>query len=187
MVEGEMKKLEEVAQAAVDEKYHFIINPTYEDDLFAIGQAIEQAHPEFKQELKTWDGYEEDDPAGKYIFCTMPEVNKERHDIILQAVDALYDECKVKMDAAEQYSTAKLAVLQADSSTTEKDKIAEYVKQVLDQYNNMREANHDTKTQQVEEAYAAYQEREEEKKKKEQEKLQEMGNPMQMVMNAAGE
>lgn len=186
LVEGEMKKLEEVAQAAVHEKYHFIINPIFEEDLYAIGLAIEESHPEFKQEIKTWDGYEEGDPAGKYIFCTMPEVNKERHDIILQAVDALYDECKAKMDLAEQYCTAKLAVLQADSSAAEKDKIAEYVKQVIDQYTNMRETNHDDKTKQVEDAYAEYEARQEEKKAQEDEQKQEQGNPMQMMMDAAG-
>ena len=179
-VEGEMKKIEEVANVAVHETYHFVVIPNYEDDLFAIGKAIMMEHPEFKQEIKTLDGFAEEDPAGKILFYTMPEVNKDRHDFILKAVDAFYDECTQKMSMAQEDCVKQLAILQANSSPVEIEQVAEYVKKVVDYYNDMRDANRDTKKQEVEQAYAEYEAKEKEKEAEEQEKQQAAGNPLQM-------
>ena len=186
-VEGESKHLEEVAQVAVKETYHFIVNPIYEEDLFPIGKAIMMEHPEFKQEIKTWDGYDETDPAGKYLYYTMPEVNKDRHDVLIKAVDAFYDECKQKMKAAEQDCVTQLAGLQADSSPTEIEQVAEYVHNIMKTYSDMRDSSHDTKKQEVEKAYAEYQEKQKEKEAEEKEERQAAGNPLQMVMQGGGD
>lgn len=185
-VEGEMKNLEEVARVAAHETYHFIVDPIYEEDLFPIGKAILFAHPEFKQELKTWEGFDEADPAGKYLFYTMPEVDKPRHEVLIQAVDAFYGECTEKMTKAQQECAAQLAVLQADSSAEEIAQIAEYVEKIVKNYTDLRDTNRDDKKAEVEKAYAEYQARQEEKKAQEEEKKQEQGNPMQMMMDAAG-
>ena len=181
-VEEENKKLEEVAQVAVHEVYHFVVNPIYEEDLFAIGKAIMLEHPEFKQEIKTWDGYDEADPAGKYLYYTMPEVTKERHDILIQAADALYDECTGKMEVAQEVCAKELAVLQVDSSPTEIAQVAEYVKKIVDTYNDWRDKARDNKKQEIEDAYAAYQAKQQEKEAEEEEKRQAAGNPLQMAM-----
>lgn len=182
-IEGETRRIEDVAQVAVREKFHFIVIPKYEDDLYQLGMAIMKTHPEFKQEVKTLDGYEEGNPEGQYLYYTMPEVNKEYHDGLLKAVEALYDECAQKMSAAEQICISKLAVIQADASPEEKEKTAEMVKQIVGQYNDMRDGCRDDKKQEIETAYADYQAQEEEKKKKEEEQKQEQGNPMQMKMS----
>ena len=179
-VEGEMKKIEEVANVAVHETYHFAVIPFYEDDLFAIGKAIMMEHPEFKQEIKTLDGFAEEDPAGKILFYTMPEVDKNRRDVILKAVDAFYDECKVKMSEAQEDCAKQLAILQAGSSPAEIEQVAEYVKKVVDYYNEMRDANRNTKKEEVEKAYADYLAKQEAKAAEEQERQQAAGNPLQM-------
>ena len=183
-VENEMKNLEEVAKVAVHEKYHFVVEPLYEEDFFAVGKAIMKAHPEFKQEIKTFDGYDKEDPEGRFLFYTMPEVNKERYDIILKAVDAFYDECKEKMDVAKQACVTKLAVLQADASPAEVEKTSEMVDEVMKHYNELRDNTHDGKTQEVEDAYADYQAKQQQKQEQEEEKKQEQGNPLQMQLNA---
>ena len=183
MVDGEMRHLESVANVSIHEKYHFIIVPQYEDDFFAIGQAIRESHPEFKQELKTFDGYDEDDPAGKYIYCTMPEVNKDRHDFMLEAVDGLHDECKGKMEAAHKVCMAKLEVMMVGASESDMDKLKDYVDEIVKSFTDMREKTHDTKTQEIEDAYADYQKQQEEKKAQEDEKQQEQGNPLQMKLS----
>ena len=179
-VEGESKKIEEVAKVAVHEKYHFIVEPLYEEDFFAVGKAIMETHPEFKQEIKSYDGFDKEDPEGKFLFYTMPEVNKDRHDALLKAVDAFYDECKEKMDAAKQACVAKLAVLQQDASPEEIEKTSDMVDQIMKQYEDYRDSAHDGKKQEVEDAYADYQKQQEEKNAEEQEKQQEQGNPLQM-------
>lgn len=185
-IEGEKMKLEEVADVAVHETYHFAVCPKYEDDLFAIGKAIMTEHPEFKQEIKSFDGYAEEDPAGMFLFYTMPEVDKTRHDVLLQAVDALYDECTQKMEMVQSECTSKLAVLQADATPEEIEQTANYVKEVAKSYNDLRDSNRDMKKEEIENAYAEYQARQNEKKAKEEEQNKEKGNPLQMMMNAAG-
>lgn len=182
-VDGEQRHLEEVAKAAVHETYHFIIEPIFEDDFFAIGKAIELSHPEFKQEIKTWDGYDEDDPAGKYIFCTMPEVNKDYHDVLIKAVDTLYEECKDKMEVAQKTCMAKLAFLMDGVSESEVEKLTDYCDEISKHYTELRDQMHDNKTQEVENAYAEYQAKQDEKQAALEQQAREMGNPMQMVMS----
>ena len=182
-VEDELKKIEEVAQVAVHETYHFAVIPNYEDDIFAIGKAVMLEHPEFKQEIKSLDGFDEDDPAGKFLFYTMPEVNKDRRDVILKAVDSFYDECTQQMGSATQDCLTQLAVLQTGSSPAEIEQVAEAVKQIGDYYNTVRDTCRDKKKEEVEKAYADYQKRQAEKEAQEQEEQQEKGNPLQMNLN----
>lgn len=155
-IEGETKKMEEVAQVAVHEKVHFIINPIYEEDIFAIGQAIQQQHPEFKQEVRTFEGYDDDDPEGKYIFCTMPPVDSDRRKLLLTAVDTLYQECKAQMELAEATCTQKLVVLQADSTQKEIDTAKEYRETVVKQFTDARETTYQEKVAEIEAAYKEY-------------------------------
>ncbi|MBO4249762.1 MAG: ribosome recycling factor [Paludibacteraceae bacterium] len=185
-VDGEEKRLEDVAQVAVHEKYHFNIFPMYEDDFYAIGKGIEESHPEFKQEIKTYEGYEEDDPAGKYIFCTMPEVNKDYHDVLLKAVDTLCDECKGKMDVAKATCMAKLAPMMENISESEVDKLKDYCEEVMKFYSDLRDKNTDDKKKEIEDAYAEYQAKQDEKAAALEQQAREMGNPTQMMMDAAG-
>ena len=182
-VEGEKKKIEEVAQVAVHETNHFVVSPIYEEDLFPIGKAVMMEHPEFKQEIMSFDGYEETDPAGKFLFYTMPEVDDDRHDALIDAVDAFYDECKAKMGKAEEDCVAKLAELQADSSPVDIEKIAEEVRKIVKHFSDLRDANHDDKTEEVKRAHEEYKAKQKEKEAEEQEKRQAAGNPLQMKLN----
>ena len=182
--EGEVHNIEDLAQVAVREKYHFAVAPIYDEDLFAIGQAVMTEHPEFKQEVKTLDGYAEDDPAGKYLYFTMPEVDKSRHDELQKEVDELYDACRERMDAAEDVCVAKLAELQADASQSEQEQTADKVKEIVDKYKEMCENTHNDKKKEVEDAYAEYQQRQAEKDAEQKERQEAEGNPKQMKLNA---
>lgn len=182
-VEGEMQRIEDVAKVAVQEKYHFAVVPNCEEDLYPLGKAIMKTHPEFKQEVKTLDGYDEGDPEGQYLYYTMPEVNKDRRNAMLQAVDGFYDECVEKMSKAEQDCTTQLAKILADSSPAEQEKTAGMVKQIVDQFNDMRDQNKEDKKKEIEDAYAEYQAKQAEKEAQQQEEQQEKGNPMQMNLN----
>lgn len=180
-VDDEMKKIEEVAQVAIHETYHFVVVPTYEEDLLAISKAVSMEHPEFKQEIKSFDGYAPEDPEGKYLFYTMPEVNKERHDAMIQAVDALYDECSQQMEKALSMCLAQIVPLMVDAAPEEIKRVQDHCQQIADYFGKIRDNNHDTKTKEVEDAYAEYQERQKEKKEKDDEQRQAAGNPFQMM------
>ena len=181
-VEGEQKHLEEVAKVAVHEKYHFNIYPIFEDDFFAIGRAIGEAHPEFIQETKTMEGFDDDDPAGKYLYCTMPIVNKDYHDTLLKAVDALYEECKDKMEVANKACLAKMAILMDGASEKDYKQLTDYCDEIEKQFADLRDKAHDDKKQEIEGAYADFQAKQQELQAQMAEKMQEAGNPLQMKM-----
>ena len=101
-------------------------------------------------------------------------------------MDAFYDECSEKMSAAQQYCTTRLATLQVNASPEEIEKTADYMKEVVKQYNDMRDTNRDDKKKEIEDAYAEYQAKKAEKQAAEQEQQQATGNPMQMTMQGGG-
>ena len=172
--EGE-KNMEDVAQVAVDKKYHFIFSPLYDDELRAIAKGIFEAHPEFKQEIKIWDGYDETDPSGKYIYCTMPEVNKDRRDALNTAVDTLYNKCKADMENANAKCTAKIASLMFDNSPEEIDKVKQARENVVKKFEDIREDMHTKKLEEIEEAYQRYLKEQEQKDAEKQEAEEALG------------
>ena len=93
--QGELK-LEETAGVLVPDEYHLKLVPYNPRFNFPLCKAIMKEHPEFKQELvKPENTQNEDD---RYLILTMPEVNKDRHDALTDAVGVLYDGCKAQID-----------------------------------------------------------------------------------------
>ena len=117
--EGEEKDLEAVASAALGNEYQFEIYPNDKKMTYAISRGIKEAHPEFKIDIRTEDdgnASEEDDDQEKVIVCTMPEVNKDRHDTLMDGVGTLYDQCKAKLDANHAIYKARLTAKLVGSS-----------------------------------------------------------------------
>jgi hypothetical protein len=187
MTEEGMQNMEDVAQVAVDEKYHFIINPLYDDELQAIAKGVFGAHPEFKQEIRTWEGYDEADPAGKYLYCTMPEVDKDRRDVLNSAVDALYNKCKGDMETANAACTARIATLMADNSAEEADKVRKTREEIVEMYEKIREEMHDNKLKEIEDAYQEFLARQARRLSAEEEQEQAEGHPTSMRMGSLDE
>ena len=157
-VEGELKNLEDVATIGQKNEYQLMIIPHIDEDLLAIGQGIFNAHPEFKQEQEKM---EVDMPDGKkrttpYILVTMPEVDKNRRDVLKQAADALYNDTKVKMDIAIAQSDAKIAAMCVDEKPEDVDNIKESLKEKKEMWDKHRDQMHDDKLKEIEEGYQHY-------------------------------
>ena len=91
LIMGSMEKnIEEVAEVAKPaDEYHLAVVPKMQDFIMEINQAVLDAHPEFKMELKPLgDGNEHH----RFLLYEMPEVDKNRYDFLNQAVDNLYDD-----------------------------------------------------------------------------------------------
>jgi ribosome recycling factor len=88
--------IEEVAEVAEMDDYHLGIIPKNQDLLRDIEEAILYAHPEFKI---SHEEMEEGDPDSIFLICEMPEVDKDRRDVLTEATKSLHDECKAQMDA----------------------------------------------------------------------------------------
>lgn len=79
-----------------------------------LAQGVFKAHPEIKQSVETYPDVTEedkDDPDAKFLRLTMPEVDKNRRDVLMKAIDALDEKCKLQLEVVKTKTTAKLMVL----------------------------------------------------------------------------
>ncbi len=156
-VEGDLKKLEDVATIGQKDEYQLMIIPHLDEDLPAVGQGIFNAHPEFKQEQEKM---EVEMPDGKkrqtpYILVTMPEVDKNRRDVLKQAADALYNDTKVKMDTAIAQTDAKIAAMSADEKPEDVDNIKASLKEKKEMWEKHRDKMHDDKLREIEDTISS--------------------------------
>ena len=112
LIMGSMEKdIEEVAEVAKPEdEYHLAVVPKIQDFIMDINQAVLDAHPEFKVEMKSLgDGNE----RNRFLLYEMPEVDKERRDFLNETVDSLYSECKARIEAVTNEQKMTFAELLA--------------------------------------------------------------------------
>ena len=173
MIEGEGKNLEDVANVAMDGEYGFKVFPKYEEDLLPIGKGIAMVHPEFKQERKSLtveldDGQKID---VEYLLLTMPEVDDNRYDVLKQATNAMYEECKIQMEAAKSEVEAQIALLSVDEKAEDIDKVKDAIKELNKTWTEKRDQLHEDKLKEIEEAHQKYLQNQAaaEQKRKEQE------------------
>lgn len=163
--EGEVYNIEDVAQVSNPNDEQFCIIPKEENFITPIIKAIAKTHPELKLEVKalTEKGFEDlgsknlTDEYMPVILATVPPVNKLRHDVVKDAIDAFYNECKGSMDAhkAEYSQRLALAVASLDPETANerKESFDNTTKTYVDTREDMKERH----IKALEAAYARYQ------------------------------
>ena len=168
MIEGEGKRLEDVARIAKDGEYDFKVFPIYDEDLFSIGKGIAMAHPEFKQDRKNLN-LEMDDGEKvdvEYLQITMPDVDKNRYDLLKETTNAMYEQCKVQMEAAKTETESQIALMTADEKENELDKLHKALKELNKTWTEKRDQLHEDKLKEIEDAYARYQQQQNKNAKK---------------------
>lgn len=157
--DGERLNLEKVARARLANKFQYEIVPMSSDLLAPICKGFMDAHPEFKQEVVTPDDdhriypNQEDE---KHIFLTVPEVNLDRHDSLMDAVKLLYDQCKAQVDKVNASYAAKLATKVAELPKADIEEAKEKMENSQKMYSKMCEDYLSAKQQEIEEAYQHY-------------------------------
>ena len=177
MIEDEGKNLEDVANIAMDGEYGFKVFPKYEEDLLPIAKGIAMVHPEFKQERKSMT-VEMDDGQKidiEYLLLTMPEVDDNRYDVLKQAVNMLYDECKAEMEKAKKETEGEIAALSADEKKEDIDKLKEAVEKVDKTFTEKRDKVHEDKLKEIEEGHQNYLTNKAEKEQQQQEETDALG------------
>ena len=142
----------------------FALIPKEQDYLFAICKAVAQAHPDYKIKQKPMDedgeenGEEEssDGEEDRYVLCTMPEVNDDRHDAGMDYVKTIYEEMTAKIDAVNAAYGAKIAKQLAGAKPEEMDEAKEELQRVYDQIKDICKSYREEKEKQIEEAYQDY-------------------------------
>jgi ribosome recycling factor len=157
IIDEEMGKLpiEKVAGVLMADEFHLKIVPFDPSYILPLCKAIKLEHPEFKQDLVVPD--DSTDERERNLILTMPVVNKDRRDALLEAVDTLYDGCKAKMDkTCADYRLKlekKIVVLPTDDERNEaKDALEAKIKT----YQDMADLNKTEKVKEIEEAYQRY-------------------------------
>ena len=145
---------EDVADATRPNDYTFDVTPKNENNLSAIIQGVAEVHPEFKVsvKIKEYDeGFEE-----RHIIYTMPEVNKERRDLLNEVCKTFHKECMAKLDWAYGKRLADTAQLLARLSVQEADNVKKVFEKTYHDAKENAEKLLNAKLQEIEEGYQRY-------------------------------
>ena len=157
--EGEVKNLEDVAHAMLANDYQYEIIPMDPKHVFSICKGMYLSHPEFKQDIVTPDDENKlyyDQTDEKHILFTVPDVNKDRYDVLMDGVKVLYDQCMVEVKKVNAAYTAKLAT---NLEGLPEDEIEEAKKKMEDSqqtYSNLIDEYLTNKKKEIEDAYQHY-------------------------------
>ncbi len=156
--------IEKVAWVNNPQKDQFAVYPMDQANILEIAEGIKMAHPEFKAEIKDWDDYpEQARVAGqdyRYLLFSMPEINKDRHDLLLDGVKILHDQWDVTCQQEKAEAMAKAVETMVGQN---KDVIDKVKNQIEDFYTTCHERGEGLtadKKKEIEEGYQRYLERE---------------------------
>ena len=154
--EDDALNIEDAAGVMRKNDYQFEVVPKSEDLLYPISRAIVVSHPEFKMETITADEDKRvytQDKEEQHIIVTMPEVNKERHDLLMDSVKALYDECSARIDKVRVDYLIRLQEKLASYPPADYDEAKDEVDKSYDQHKDIIKTYRDNKEKEIEDAY----------------------------------
>ena len=167
-IDGQETNIEEVANVNMPNEFQLGVFPKEPSQLPDIIAAIYEAHPEFKMEKKSTGDTE--DESSQFVLYTMPEVDKDRYDLLMDAVKSLYDECRARLKAIYSEYQARFVELLVKVSPQEAEEAKKALDDLNDKCHDMVIDLLNKKQDEIEEAYLRYLE------EKEQQKLGEVNN-----------
>ena len=180
--DSEEYHLEDVADVAIPNEKQFAITPHDPVYVFPICKAIKLEHPEFDIDTKNEASDEEEEEV--VIYCTMPEMNDERHDACVEYVKAVSKDTQTNVEAIFSVTSAKIVILMAGDSEESIEEAKNKLQEIYDWSVGTCEKLRADKEKEIEDAYKLYVEAENAKKlAKEEERLskgEEIGFSMKM-------
>ena len=166
-INGEDAYIENAADITTPQEDQFEIFPKAPELLFSINKAIYLVHPDFKLEVKS----KEEDEEDKYILCTMPEVNDDRHDTLMEGVKMASEAAKIKIDANFTEYMGKITAQLAGAKPEEIDEAKKNLEDIYNKHVDLCKEYRKNKEEEIENAYQKYlaKEKEKEQQQKEQE------------------
>ena len=184
--EGESIDIESAAFVMQKNDFQFEVVPKEDELLFPICKAFMNSHPEFKQEVidsEEKDRLHIDDNEEKHVIITMPEVDKNRYDLLMNSISTLYDECGVQMDKAKGVYTTRLFEKMQGEAPSDIDEAKEALDKAYDQHKDIIKGYRETKEKEIEEAYQRWLTKQEEKEQQQHEKDEAKGEQAGMSFN----
>ena len=159
-IEGNLYHIEEVADCMQADEFTFEIVPHEMEMLPFIQKGIEEAHPEFKQEVikpKDEDHFfmanTVEYEAERHIVCKMPEVDNNRYDVLKESVKTLYDQCMTEIEKVKAKYTQILADKTSELPKKEADEAKEKLEALGKQYSDTCKLYYDDKMKEIEESH----------------------------------
>ena len=151
---GKEYNFEEVAYATKPDDYTFDVYPKNPNNLQAIIDGVFDMHPEFKMEMKS--DKNANDEETHHVVYTMPEVNKDRRDVLNETSKAFHQECLSKLDACYAKELADTAEAFTKMSVPEVDEAKTGFKNIYDEAKEQSEKLLNAKLTEIEEGYQRY-------------------------------
>lgn len=161
MIDDQEKNIEEVATIGMQKEDVIAVAPKFPNILFDIGKGVMTAHPEFKMDVvqKEDSKYEDD----LYLTFTMPEVDQDRRNLLIDGVDGLYKQCKAKLDEVREKCNVEIGMNMVGAEQEEIDATKDQLKQFHDFFKKTLDEATDTKKKEIEDAYQLYLEEQQQK------------------------
>lgn len=156
--------IEDLGDVSIPDKSRLCVVPKEEEYIPLIIQGVLREHPELKPSVMTVDQgklVEVDEKEGqgdiqKLAVFTLPEVNEDRHDALIQGVDAFYDTCKANMEKSRAECSAKLTGALKGYSAEDIDAVKEEMEELYNKYVASRDKLKEDKIKEIEDAYQLY-------------------------------
>lgn len=155
---GEPKNIEDVVDVVKDDWNVFILIPKDKNcDIGAVKSAVDSKHPEFRQELVILQS-DTDEDGVKALQLTVPPVDQNRHDLLIQGVDAYVKAFKTQADLEKAVIMARLALPLMTASKEEKEACDASFNEAYDNAVKSSGELADAKKKSIDEAFEKYQE-----------------------------
>lgn len=145
---------EEVAYAIKPDAYTFDVYPKNPNNLQAIIDGVFDMHPEFKLEVKTEKDVNDEDVH--HAVYTMPEVNKDRYDLLNEVSKTFHKECVVNLDTSYAKQQNKMVEGFSHMPINEVDEAKVGFENVYNEAKSMAGKMLDAKLKEIEEGYQRY-------------------------------
>jgi len=152
--DGAAYNIEDVANINKPDDYHFKVTPKNKNNMMPILEAVFAIHPEFemeeKQEKNAFNEVEH------FVIYSMPEVDKERRDLLNETTTSFHKECLARLDLEYASQSASfvsvLASVPAEEAEEAKDTISEIYDKAKENADEMLKA----KLTEIEDGYQRY-------------------------------
>ena len=148
--------LEEVADIIKVDDFSIDVYPKNQNNLQQVIDGIFDVHPEFKMELKTDKAETEGGEDKHHAFYTMPEVNKDRRDLLNDLTKTFHKECQVNLDATYAELQVRLVEPYTKMSPAEIDEARQGFENIFNKAKEMCDKLLQLKLNEIEEGYQRY-------------------------------
>ena len=147
----------DVAKVATPDEYRLEVYPNHEDYQKPIIEAIFDVHPEFKMEVVDDPG----DTGTTHIVYTMPDVNKDRRDLLKNTAKVFYEECNIEIEKECGKYITSLSDLDGRLPMEEGSESSMVLKHNREDYREKSNDLYQQKLAEIEEGYQQYLSKEE--------------------------